>query len=263
NSISALVRAHNNIGTMYVTLGELETAGEHIVECHRLSEHYGHHGFARFAEGGPLLGMAYHAGRWDDVIAGADAFLADMSPNYQRAPALALRSLVRLGRDDTAGAAEDAERALEVARPAGDPQIVLPALSIASTIRYSVGDEQSAGELVDEAVPEIRRLRQLGFAGVWAHGLAWVAWALGRGAEFLAAVDDDQLETPWVRGARAVGRGEFTAAADAFGAIGAKTEEAFYRLRSGEQLGPALAFYRSVRATRYIREAEERLAATA
>jgi hypothetical protein len=117
--------------------------------------------------------------------------------------------------------------------------------------------------MLDEALPAIVQLRRLGFAGVWAHSLAWVAWSLGRGGEFLEAARADESGTPWVRAARHVARGEFAAAAGILGGIGAKTEEAFYQLRGGEQLGPALAFYRSVRATRYIREGEAMLAATA
>jgi hypothetical protein len=58
--------------------------------------------------------------------------------------------------------------------------------------------------------------------------------------------------------------------------MGVPTFEAFYRLRAAErlvgegrraeadeQLRPALAFYRSVRAARYVREGEALLAASA
>ena len=58
--------------------------------------------------------------------------------------------------------------------------------------------------------------------------------------------------------------------------MGSPAHDAFYRLRAAEQLvgegrraeadeqlGPALAFYRSVGATRYVREGEALLAASA
>src|ERR671936_176908 len=230
NSVSALVREHNNLGTMYVILGRLDAARGHILESHRLAERFGHQGFARFSEGGPLLGGAYHEGRWDDLMARADAFLADVSPSYQRASAFALRGLIRLGRDDAAGAEDDARRAVESARLAANPQMLLPTLSIAAAIWLSLASEHRARDLLDEALPAIVQLRRLGFAGVWAHSLAWVAWSLGRGGEFVEAARADESGTPWVRAARHVARGEFAAAAGNLGGIGAETEEAFYQL---------------------------------
>ena len=54
-------------------------------------------------------------------------------------------------------------------------------------------------------------------------------------------------------------------AADQLHEIGDQTDEAYARLRSGEpqQVERALDFFRSVGATRYIREAEALLAASA
>jgi hypothetical protein len=76
--------------------------------------------------------------------------------------------------------------------------------------------------------------------------------------------------------ARAVAADDLSGAADVFDDIGASTFVAFYRLRAAErllaegrraeadvQLAPALPFYRSVGATRYVREGEALLAASA
>ena len=70
--------------------------------------------------------------------------------------------------------------------------------------------------------------------------------------------------------------GDLAGAADLLGEIGALSQEAFLRLRAAEQLvgegrraeadeqlNRALAFYRSVGATRHIREGEALLAASA
>jgi hypothetical protein len=105
--------------------------------------------------------------------------------------------------------------------------------------------------------------------------LAWAALMLGREAEVLALLDREPIDSPWIRAARAVAEGDFRRAADIFEGIDAGTPEAFFRLRSAEQLvgdgrraeadeqlHRALAFYRSVGATRYIREGEALLAAT-
>jgi hypothetical protein len=59
--------------------------------------------------------------------------------------------------------------------------------------------------------------------------------------------------------------GDFHHAADLLAEIGAPTWEAFYRLQSGteDDVLAALDFYRGVGATRYVREAEALLAASA
>jgi hypothetical protein len=82
--------------------------------------------------------------------------------------------------------------------------------------------------------------------------------------------------TPWIDAARAFAEGEFTRAAAIYTEIGSQPDAAYARLRAAgalmgqapcgdvdEQLQQALDFYRSVGATRYIREAEVLLAATA
>ena len=59
--------------------------------------------------------------------------------------------------------------------------------------------------------------------------------------------------------------GELEHAADLFARIGSLPDEAYARLRTREpeQVRRALAFYRSVGATAYLREAEALLATTA
>jgi class 3 adenylate cyclase len=277
NSIADMIRGYNNLGAINLVFGRLERAQTGVLESHRLAMHYGHHGFARWASGGPLLGEPLQRGRWDEVVAGADSFLADVGgARYQSASAYCFRGLVRLGRADPEGAASDAERAVESARPAKDPQLWLSTLAVASQIFFSIGAERRAIELHDEALEEYRSLPQIGFAVVWTHASAWTAWSLGRGDEFLDAVSDEPSDTPWLRAARAISVGDFRGAAEIFGGIGGFSFEAFYRLRAAEQLVEegrraeadqqlhrALAFYRSVGATRYILEGEALLAASA
>jgi hypothetical protein len=105
----------------------------------------------------------------------------------------------------------------------------------------------------------------LGWVVIELHSLAWVAHKLGRGEELLAAVEDERLQTPWLLASRAVAAGDFVRAADIFGEIGDQSLEAFYRLQTGVEhdVRQALDFYRRVGATRYIREGEALLAASA
>jgi tetratricopeptide (TPR) repeat protein len=278
NSIYDVIRGYNNLGAMNVTLGRLERATAEIHESLRLAEHFGHLGFARWIVGGPLIGVAFHTGRWDEVEEGAATFLSEIgdAPHYQEASAYGIRALVRLGRNQLAEAENDALRAVDSARPARDPQLFLTTLSIAALILFSAGNERRASELFNEALEEYRELRQLGFAVVWAHTAAWVAYRVGRGEDFLEAVRDEPSMTPYVRAARAIAAGDFRDAAQILGEIGELSFEAFHRLQAAEQLveqgrraeadeqlRPALAFYRAVGATRYVREGEALLAATA
>ena len=89
----------------------------------------------------------------------------------------------------------------------------------------------------------------------------------GRGEECAAALDH-YARIPWARIGIAFGRGDPTQAAELCAEIGAFASEAYCRLsaaRGGDlgQLERALAFYRSVGATRYVREGESLLAASA
>ena len=69
----------------------------------------------------------------------------------------------------------------------------------------------------------------------------------------------------WLDAAKAFVAGDCIGAAELYAEIGSVPYEADARLRSGraDQVRRALDFYRSVGATRYIREGEALLAATA
>jgi hypothetical protein len=108
------------------------------------------------------------------------------------------------------------------------------------------------------------------------HVLSWTLVALGRGEELADAIRQHVPDVPWARAALAYAEGDARASADIVGSIGALTEEAYDRLaaakllaaqrrraQADEQLRRALAFYRAVGATRYVREGEALLAASA
>jgi class 3 adenylate cyclase/tetratricopeptide (TPR) repeat protein len=278
NSAADLVRGYNNLGTMKLLLGRLDDARLDILEAHRLAEHFGHHGFAQWSEGGPLIGDAFQYGRWDEVVERADAFLARLGEgtHYQASSAYLFRALVRLGRGDPIGAEQDAEQGLQLARPVGDPQLWGSSLEFAAFVFDSVGNDRRALETFDEMLALMRELPQLGWVVVSTWASAWVAWRLGRADEFLDILRDEPLNSPWLSGARAIAAGDCARAAGIFGEIGTPTLEAFFRLRAAEvfvaedrrveadeQLRAALAFYRGVGATLYMREGEALLAASA
>jgi tetratricopeptide (TPR) repeat protein len=279
NSAAEIIRATNNLAAVTHVQGDIPKAREIWNEARRLSNHFGHYGFARFLEGGPMIGFACYAGEWDDALQRADAFLAEVesgSPHYQAAAAYMWRGFIRLARGDSAGAQSDAARAVEVARPIGDPQRLLTALPRAAFVFLSAGGERRAEELLDESLQRLRELTHFGYGGVDIHLLAWVALAHEREADVLAVIERESFQSLWVQAGRAVVARQFRDAADTLEQIGDLPYEAFYRLRAAEhlvadgrraeadeQLNRALAFYRRVGATRYVREGEALLAASA
>ena len=165
---------------------------------------------------------------------------------------------------------------VELARPIRDPQALYPNLAMAAAIFLSIGDEARADQTLDEAIAGMRELHRLGFAVVELPLQAWVAVTLGRESELIDVLEREPFKSPWLRAALAVASGDFRAAADIFGEMGIPSDEAFFRLcaaeqlvaegrraEADEQLRPALAFYRRVGATRYVREGEALLAASA
>jgi tetratricopeptide (TPR) repeat protein len=97
-----------------------------------------------------------------------------------------------------------------------------------------------------------------------------------RAAELLELSATVTAPTPWLQAATAMAASEFERAADTYAKIGSLPDEAFARLRAAqrlvasgrraeasEQLQRALAFYRKVQASAYLREAEALLAASA
>ncbi|MGA7913207.1 MAG: adenylate/guanylate cyclase domain-containing protein [Candidatus Dormiibacterota bacterium] len=236
---------------------------------------FGLAGFDRWIRGDSVL-PTYALGRWGRALAGADEFLAEVeagSPHYHASLCYLTRAHIRLGRDDIPQALGDVERALELARLAKDPQNLDATLAAAAHLFYEVGMVKRASGLADETLAKLQARRGLG-GGPALHKLAWTLSALGRGRELIDVLP--KRDSRWVQAAAAFAAGNLRDAADICGAMGAITDEAHDRLRLAEvlveqsrraeadtQLQRALAFYRSVGATRYIRQAEALLAVSA
>jgi hypothetical protein len=161
-----------------------------------------------------------------------------------------------------------------LSREVGDPQLVLTVLPVAALIFFSLGDVEGADRALWEALDVLRPLPHMGFAVMESHTYAWLGLMLGREAEVVEVFTRETIETPWLQAGRAVAARDLRGAADIFEEMGAPAHEAFLRLRAAEQLVAegrraeadeqlrrALAFYRSVGATRYVREGESLLAA--
>ena len=279
NSIPDLLRGNNNLAALHILHGDLRRTRAAENETVALAKHFGHRGQVRFIESGAAVASRYLAGEWDDALARAEAVIAEAEAGarfYQLAGINALRGMVRLARGDAGGAESDAELTVELVRPVRDPQAFFPDLAMASVIFLSVGNEARAGETLTEVVTGFHELPRLGFAVIESPLHAWVAVTLGRESELVEVLTTEQFKSPWLRASLAVTSSDFGAAADLLGEMGIVAHEAFFRLRAAEelvaegrraeadeQLRPALAFYRSVGAARYVREGEALLAASA
>jgi thioredoxin-like negative regulator of GroEL len=137
-------------------------------------------------------------------------------------------------------------------------------------------DESSAIKLFDEALAVLRELPHLGFGVFSSHTIAWLARSFGRAADAKAIFDRETAESRWLRVGQAILADDLRGAAEILAEIDAPAFEAYHRLRSAqalvaegrraeadEHLHAALAFYRGVRATRYVHKGESLLAASA
>jgi hypothetical protein len=179
---------------------------------------------------------------------------------------------MQVARGNSKEALEDAERALELGRGAQDAQTFHTALAVHSHVAWAAGDEDVAQQSAVELLALIAK-----------HGTQQLSMSLPVLADCVPGLDLDaafdealaaiRKATPWVDAARARVSGDTAAAAEIYGRIGSRPDEARAHLRAAQQLAArgnsdadlhgqsALAFYRSVGATRYVREAEALLAA--
>jgi class 3 adenylate cyclase/tetratricopeptide (TPR) repeat protein len=270
------IRSYGNFATVLANVGELERSFSALADGLRLAERLGAGEFRRWLRA-ELVRPLYYAGRWDEALQRFDELIAEFEADsyWMNGPCRTFRGRIRLGRGDTAGAQEDAERALELSEDTKDPQTVVPAVSLAARVTAMV-DPRLGNDLASGLLAGWREESGISGEGDWLADLAVAAAALGLGGEFVDVASRERLLTPWVEAAIAYVSGEPARAADVYGERGALPEEAYARLRAAElfvgegrraeaeaQLQPALAFWRAAGATAYVREGEALLAASA
>jgi hypothetical protein len=270
------LRGYINLASTLGELGDFRRSAELHEEGLREAERAGAAGPVRWLRAERCFDE-YIAGRWNEALAHVEEFLAEAETrerHYMDAAAWAVRALIRLARGEGAGALADSERVLALGRAAQDPQILHPALAFHSQILLAEGRRPDAATFVDELL-ELLRSSRSSWVSYWSIPLAIVLVELGRPGD-LEPIAEAAVATRWLDAAQAYAAGSFEEAADILGDIGSAPEEAFARLRAAEaliqagrraegnaQLQRALAFFRSVGATAYIREAESLFAASA
>jgi tetratricopeptide (TPR) repeat protein len=265
NAIQELLRGWNNLAVLqalHFGPGHLREAEAEIV---RLARHYGQLSYVRFVEYGSGIANRFHWGEWHDALAYTDRAIADVEQGtrvYQSGGMYAFRAVIRAARGEDTAAERDAEQAVERSRPHVDPQAVSPELAVAAFVFRTVGNRRRAGETLTEAIEVLRRQHPLALSVYDSPLLMLAALELGREGEVVAELEREPFKSPWLRASLAVAARDFVAAAEICNDMGARAYEELFRLKAGddENVRHALAFYREVAATRYIREAEEFLA---
>jgi hypothetical protein len=264
-----MCRGVGNLAARQWARGELSEAIRHWHQAERESEEFGQMGFARWFHA-VLAAPEYELGEWDTADVRAREFLVGVeagSPHYLASPCYLIRGLISHARADRDGAIADMEVALELARRAKDPQSLYPACAVASHVLMELGEPDRALPPAEEFLAGLEGGPEIGFADTYLHILAWTLTGAGRGEECAAALEP-YARLPWTQIGITFCSGNATGAADRCAEIGALASEAHCRLaaaRAGDlgQLERALAFYRSVGATRYVSEGESLLAASA
>jgi hypothetical protein len=177
---------------------------------------------------------------------------------------------LQAARGDTEAALQDQRESLISGRQAEDPQILFEALGVSAYVLAPLGR-------ADEAQPLLSGL--FGTSAFNLGGLDEASMDCVLAAEILGRRDQarpwlsTRRDCPWYVAARALTDQEFVAATEVLDSMGAARSAALVRLRAAQefvrtgrqaeaddQLRRALGFFRSVDATRFIREAEALLA---
>ncbi len=269
NLLPVAIRAYTQLAVGAEIRGDVREAQRLMEEAAQVAERLGSMA-RRWVRGNMMFGWV-ELGEWDRFASAADEFLGESEhePNYHDAHVHSTRAIVRLERGDVDGALVDQEKGLERAREVKDPQCLSPALAMSAYVLAEAGRLEESNRCFDEAIPAIAGTID-GF-----EDLVWAADLLDRRQE-LAAAGQHVPDTPRFRAVRAFLAEDLVGAASMFASMGLKYREALARLRLADrlvqegrraeadrELTSALAFFRSVGATRKVREAESLLAESA
>jgi class 3 adenylate cyclase/tetratricopeptide (TPR) repeat protein len=257
-------RGLKNLASILVGRGELDRG----VETHELAVEESDRLGSAWEVSWSLAELGYCRylqGRWDEALAHVDSVMRPIeggATHYLEPLARSVRAAISLARDEVTGALEDSERAAEMALGIED-QLVPATLAPRLGVLVDAGRRDEAWATAEELFA-----RDPDRLILW-EARAWVALEELELLDRLVAVGAPPGPSRWYEAGTAYAEGRYTDAADTLAAIGARTDEARARLRAGRQLlehgrageaetqvERALAFWRSVGATRYVRDAE-------
>ena len=187
---SELVRARGNLMVWTIARGDVRGSAELGREVLEIAERFGQAPALRWYRSARLT-PAYWRGDWDQAILLADQFILEVeadAPHYNAMQFYGYRSQIRVARDDIAGALDDAEKAVAVARAVHDTQQLPRALGLSAFAFAEAAVLDRASPLVEEAIATLAAGIELLLAVVGLPALAEAARLLGRSAELRAAL---------------------------------------------------------------------------
>jgi tetratricopeptide (TPR) repeat protein len=272
NALSAAQRACNNLASIAGNKGEFSRRRELLLQSQRLATRLGARDDARFITA-QLIIEKIDQGAWDDALQLAAGFIAECergSPHRQETSVRLLRAWIYCARDDVAAAWAECEKALSLGRALADPKWLAGVLADVAGIYAETDRLDEAKAFADEALSYDLVLSEADFVP-----LAWVAERLELDSRRVEAhLEHASAHIIWTRVAELILAGEFEKVADMSASMGLKHFETRARVRAARallkeqcpadaeaQLQQALSWFRSVGASRYIREAEQLRAA--
>jgi class 3 adenylate cyclase len=274
NAPQALFRALNNLAWRYTGI-DMRRALELTERQYDMARRYGHMRQIWWART-QLVDTAFEAGQWDEALEHVGAVIAHVeagNPLYTEATCRLVHAAITFARGDVGAFDAEIHRSLALAAEATDPQAKGPVSVYAAYLRLWAGDRAGARELLDSSL-ETARTSEVGLALIH-YEAALLAALLELDPAGLALPPVEVVETPRQRATAALLEGDLVGAADALAELGKVNDEAYLRLRVGEQLlaeghaeegqaqvERALVFYRGVRAARFTAEAEALLTDT-
>ena len=266
-NLPELGRAYNNLAGNLEALGQVQRGIELRAQAAWAAQKFGNRSIAEFAAGAVWM-WDYPLGNWDRFSSHAQSFLEESGRHggrYQDAFVLAELARIATARGEEAEAFAHAARALELAREAGDPQIVRPVLAYTALVELEFGRVGAARAHAAEAVAA----RTLAGTERPDAVLSIGARELAVERELRVIVESSPAGDRWADAVWKSLEGDYVAAADAYEQMGLRSLEARARFRAAEQLlgdareneaaeqlERALDFWRAVGATRYVRRAE-------
>jgi class 3 adenylate cyclase/tetratricopeptide (TPR) repeat protein len=265
-----VARGYGNLGEALIARGDLRGCFQAQRSGLEVAQRFGLRMYDRWLGVEALKELYYATGAWDELLDRATAFTRERT--VMATPAFDLSIRVRLARGDLPGALATVAQMIDVLKGSREPQVVGGTLQVAAFAQLAAGEREACETLVN-------RLIQLpNWDSPWTYLytplLGSVLNALGRGEELARITTGAKARTPWLEASLASAAGDFGRAAEIYERMGNRPDEAFARLKAGEQLATegrgaeavdqlerGLSFFRSVSATAYIQEAEALLGA--
>jgi class 3 adenylate cyclase/tetratricopeptide (TPR) repeat protein len=222
------IRGYLNLGSMRANLGDLRQAAALHAQGERLVERFGDATWSIWLEVERLY-EHYWRGDWDAALELADHLQGQAERGQSRRleiDASLVRGWIALAGGDEAPALAAADRALTLAREAGDPQNLYPALALRARTLAAAGRNDDAAASADELVGLMRE--QPSLPSFWILDLAIALVETGRGSELPDAAAGAP-STRWLEAASAYVAGDAQRAADLCAEIGAAPEERHFR----------------------------------